>query len=128
MDNDFVFIFDGECPFCNKFAELLELKSGLSQLKVKDGRENINELNDFYSKGYDLDNGAILLKNGEIFHGAEAINCICREIKQPSDQLLILLKNLFVSKTRTNIFFPFLVWARRITLLVKGVNWKPVKM
>ena len=27
MTSNFTFIYDGECPFCNHFAELLELKA-----------------------------------------------------------------------------------------------------
>ena len=27
MTSNYTFIYDGECPFCNHFAELLEIKS-----------------------------------------------------------------------------------------------------
>ena len=31
-NSSFTFIYDGECPFCNHFAELLELKSKVSNI------------------------------------------------------------------------------------------------
>ncbi len=127
MDAKHVFIYDGECPFCKHFAELLELKSGISNIEFINGRENLNQLSSLLKKGYDLDRGAIILKGDEILYGPEAINWICTKINEPSDSLLELLRVIFTSKQRTNLAFPILVFARRILLTLKGITWKPVK-
>ena len=115
------FIYDGECPFCNHFAELLELKSKIKNLSVIDGRKNPELIKDLLIKGFDLDKGAILLKNNEILHGANAINSICKLINQPSSQLLEILSKTFKSRERTRFIFPFLVRARRLALISKGI-------
>jgi len=122
MNTNLTFIYDGECPFCNHFAELLELKSKLNNISILDGRKNPKIINSLLEKGYDLDKGAILLKNNDIFHGAEAINTICNQINNPSSSLLKLLSHIFKSNKRTNILFPFLVIARRFALISKGVS------
>ena len=122
MTSNYTFIYDGECPFCNHFAELLEIKSKISNIKVLDGRKNLTLINSLLDKGYDLDRGAILLKDEEIFHGANAINTICREINNPSSNLLLLLSRLFKSTRRTKVLFPFLVRARRFALISKGIS------
>ena len=122
MTSNYTFIYDGECPFCNHFAELLEIKSKISNIKVLDGRKNLTLINSLLDKGYDLDRGAILLKDEEIFHGANAINTICREINNPSSNLLLLLSRLFKSSRRTKVLFPFLVRARRFALISKGIS------
>ena len=122
MSINYTFIFDGECPFCNHFAELLEIKSKISNIKILDGRKNLTLIKSLLEKGYDLDKGAILLKNEEIFHGAEAINTICKQINNPSGSLLLLLSKVFKSNKRTKVLFPLLVRARRFTLISKGVS------
>ena len=122
MTSNFTFIFDGECPFCNHFAELLEIKSKISNIKILDGRKNLTLIKSLFEKGYDLDKGAILLKNENIFHGADAINTICKQIKNPSSSLLLLLSKVFKSNERTNVIFPFLVRARRFALISKGIS------
>ena len=91
MTSNYTFIYDGECPFCNHFAELLEIKSKITNIKILDGRKNLTLIKSLLDNGYDLDKGAILLKNEEIFHGAEAINKICNQINNPSGKLLKLL-------------------------------------
>ena len=79
MNSNLLFIYDGQCPFCNKFAELLELKSNLPNLQVKNARENPPEI----PAGYDMDkNGAILFKGKEMLCGANAINYIWETIEK----------------------------------------------
>tara|TARA_Y100001968_G_C18912730_1_gene506015 strand:+ start:77 stop:478 length:402 start_codon:yes stop_codon:yes gene_type:complete len=126
MTENTLFIYDGECPFCNNFAKLLELRKILPSLQILDGRENLEKLTELYKKGYDLNKGAILINNGEIKHGADAISWICSQIKDPNDSLLEILRIIFTSNNRSRIMFPFLLWARRILLTVKGKVWQPV--
>ena len=122
MKSNYIFIYDGECPFCNHFAELLEIKSKITNIKILDGRKNLTLINSLLDKGYDIDKGAILLRDQEIFHGAEAINTICEQINNPSSSLLLLLSRVFKSTKRTKFLFPFLVRARRFALISKGVS------
>ena len=122
MNTDLTFIYDGECPFCNHFAELLELKSKINNISILDGRKNPNIINSLLEQGYDIDKGAILLSGDDIFHGAEAINNICNKINNPSGRLLKLLSNVFKSDKRTKLLFPLLLRARRFALISKGVS------
>ena len=121
MNSNHTFIYDGECPFCNHFAELLEIKSEITNIKILDGRKNLTLIKSLLEKGYDLDKGAILLKDEDIFHGADAINTICKQINNPSSSLLLLLSRVFKSNKRTNLIFPLLVRARRLALISKGI-------
>ena len=122
MKKNLTFIYDGECPFCNHFAELLEIKSKIKNISILDARKNQIITNSLLNKGYDIDKGAILLRGDDIFHGAEAINTICNQINNPSGRLLKLLSNIFKSNKRTKLLFPFLVRARRFALISKGVS------
>ena len=122
MTSNLTFIYDGECPFCNHFAELLEVKSKLKNISIVDGRKNPILINSLLEKGYDIDKGAILQVGEEIFHGYEGINKISSEITNPSGSLLKVLTNIFKSTKRTKLIFPFLIRARRFALISKGVS------
>ncbi len=124
MSEKLVFIYDGECPFCNHFAELLELKSGLTNISILNGRENMTLMSKLLKKGFDLNEGAILLNGDEVLHGAAGLNFLSSQINNPSDALLKILMATFASNQRTNIIFPLLVISRRIALLLKGVSIK----
>ena len=121
MESNLVFIYDGQCPFCNQFAELLELKSNLPNIQVKNARENPSDL----PENYDMDiSGAILIHDNEMLCGSEAIHRVCSQIDEPSDSLLRFLSVVFSSSSRTNSIFPFLLIARRISLFFKRVPRK----
>ena len=122
MSSNYTFIYDGECPFCNHFAELLEIKSKINNIKIIDGRKNLTLIKSLLDKGYALDKGAILIKDEDIFHGADAINTICKKINTPSSNLLLLLSKVFKSNRRTNVIFPLLVRARRFALISRGIS------
>ena len=122
MTSNYTFIYDGECPFCNHFAELLEIKSKISNIKILDGRKNLTLIRSLLNKGFDLDKGAILLKDEDIYHGADAINTICKQRNNPSSSLLLILSKVFKSTKRTNLIFPLLVRARRFALISKGIS------
>ena len=83
---------------------------------------NLTLIKSLLNKGYDLDKGAILLKDEDIFHGSDAINTICKQINNPSSNLLLLLSRVFKSNKRTNLIFPLLVRARRFALISKGTS------
>ena len=126
MSEKTLFIYDGECPFCNHFAQLIDLKSNIPSLLILDGRENLATLTQLYKQGYDLNKGAIIIINGKIKHGADAINWICAQLKEPNDSLLEILRIIFISNKRSNFLFPFLLWGRRVLLTIKGKPWLPV--
>ena len=127
MSSEVIFIYDGECPFCNHFAQLLELKSSIPNLKILDGRKNLSKLTSLFKEGYDINNGAILIREDEILQGSNALNYIFSEIKEPNDRLLELLVIIFASKKRSTWLFPFLLVARRLLLSIKGRRWQPIK-
>ena len=119
--SNFTFIYDGECPFCNHFAELLELRSKVNNISILDARKEPKLVKELLSKGFDIDQGAVLLYEDKIFHGYEAINRICNQINNPSSKLLKILSMTFKSSKRAKFIFPFLVTARRLALISKGV-------
>ena len=119
--SNFTFIYDGECPFCNHFAELLELRSKVNNISILDARKDPKLVKELLSKGFDIDQGAVLLNEDKIYHGHEAINRICNQINNPSSKLLKILSMTFKSSKRAKFIFPFLVTARRLALISKGV-------
>ena len=121
MKSKLVFIYDGQCPFCNHFAELLELKSGLSNIEIKDAREN----HSLIPEGYDMDKkGALLIRDDELLNGAQAINWLCSQVENPSGTLLKILSVTFSSGKVSHALFPLLLIARRFTLFWKGIPRK----
>ncbi|MCP9928408.1 DCC1-like thiol-disulfide oxidoreductase family protein [Cyanobium sp. CH-040] len=123
-----VLVFDGGCPFCRHFAELSELRGGIPNLQIRDGRSDHGLRLALARRGYRLGNGAMLLPegapDGQVLHGAEAIQWICARLR-PSDQLLRLLALLLATPPRSRALYPLLLMARRLALGLKGLPVEP---
>ena len=121
-------VFDGGCPFCRCFAELSELKGGLPQLEIIDGRANDQLRQALKTQGYPLSGGAVLMVeldgDTRMFHGPAAVALLCGQLR-PSGELLGLLKMVFASRERTERLYPLLLWARRLALGWRGLPVDP---
>ena len=112
-------VYDGDCPFCSAFAQRTELKGGLPDLDIRDGRTDHALRADLAKRGYRLANGAMLLEQDRVWHGSAAIAELHRRM-QPSDALLQVLQGLFQQDDRARQIYPLLLLARRIALAARG--------
>lgn len=119
-----VLVFDGGCPFCRHFAELAELRSGIPGLTIRDGRSDHDLRRQLRAQGWDLSEGAVVLAEGQVLHGAEAIQWICSRMN-PSAPLLQLLGPLLATRERARRTYPLLLLARRLALGLRGLPVDP---
>ena len=117
-------VFDGGCPFCRHFAELAELRSGIPGLTIRDGRSDHDLRRQLRAQGWDLSEGAVVLAEGQVLHGAEAIQWICSRMN-PSAPLLQLLGPLLATRERARRTYPLLLLARRLALGLRGLPVDP---
>jgi len=117
-------IYDGGCPFCEAFALRSELKGGIPDLIIRDGREDRKLRAELLGKGFKLSEGAVLMDGDKIWHGSEAITMLCNQLK-PSDPLLSLLQQIFSNHRRSKLFYPGLLAARQLALGFKRLPVDP---
>ncbi len=117
-------VYDGGCPFCKAFALRSELKGGIPDLLIRDGRLEHALRNDLRRRGFNLSEGAVLMDGDQIWHGSEAICVLCSQLK-PSDPLLGLLNGLFRNSKRASFLYPGLLAARQLALTLKGLPVDP---
>ncbi len=117
-------VYDGGCPFCKAFALRSELKGGIPDLLIRDGRLDHGLRNDLCRRGFNLSEGAVLMDGDQIWHGSEAISILCGELK-PSDPLLTLLNRVFQNSKRASFLYPGLLAARQLALRLKGLPVDP---
>nr|WP_254216708.1 DCC1-like thiol-disulfide oxidoreductase family protein [Synechococcus sp. CCY 9618] len=117
-------VYDGGCPFCRQFALSSELRGGLPNLRIVDGRADAPLRRRLQGRGLALAEGAVLLRGEKAWHGAAAIRQICG-LMSPSDPLLRLLVPLFGDSSRSDRLYPLLLAARQVALALKGLPVDP---
>lgn len=117
-------VFDGGCPFCRHFALSSELRGGIPNLQIVDGRADARLRLALRERGLVLAQGAVLLQGERAWHGAEAVRHLCA-LMRPSDPLLQALAPLFAGPSRSRWLYPLLLGARRVALAMKRLPLDP---
>lgn len=66
--------YDGDCPFCRQYTQLLRLREQVGQVNLIDVRKDSVARDMLFAAGLDLDQGMALDLNGELFWGADAVH------------------------------------------------------
>ena len=105
--------YDGECPFCARYADYTKLRESIG-IEMINAREAPEAIAAFRAQGVDIDEGMILLLEGKIYHGAEAIDALERAL-HPSWLGRALLRPWLL-----RLIYPLLKVLRRLALMIAG--------
>ena len=70
--DDVTLIYDGQCPVCTAYS--CNVDAGPAQLHRIDARTGNAEVQKALEAGIDLDDGMVVLHQGKLYHGAEAMH------------------------------------------------------
>ncbi len=71
-----VIVYDGDCPFCSRYAGLVTLRRAVGPVTLVDAREGGPLVARLAATGYDLDEGMVLLYGGRIYHGGDCMHML----------------------------------------------------
>lgn len=71
--NDFVVIYDGDCPLCRSYVAYSALKRKFPGIRLLDARTTTGLKAHYDRLGYDLNEGMVVVEQGRIFHAADAM-------------------------------------------------------
>lgn len=112
-------VYDGECPFCQQYTQLIRLRKSAGNINLINARSNDPLVDEIKHQGFDLDQGMIVIIAGRFYHGSEAM------------QVLALLSTrkgwfnrfnyvVFRSKRMSAFLYPALRTGRNIVLRILG--------
>ncbi len=117
---EIVLYYDGECPICRQYSTYVELRKHFD-VKICNAREYMDAMNDFAQKGYNINQGMILIIDDEIYQGHHVIVKLNELLTHQSlfDRCMNRLMNIpyFV-----RLIYPLIKGVRRIILKIIGVH------
>src|SRR5262249_59631903 len=113
-DRKLVIVYDGKCPFCNSYVQLMALREAIGNVELIDARSADPVVLGLESAGYILDGGMAALYGGEIYYGADAVVLIST-MTHGVGWTAKVLAWLLASPARAEVLFPVIEFAVTIT-------------
>lgn len=112
-------IYDGECPFCSRYVSLVRIKEAAGQLQLIDARGGGPEVEEIRARGLIIDEGMVLVMNGQYFHGDDCLNRLAL-LSTRSGIFNRINFWLFQSALVARICYPVLRFGRNLALRLLG--------
>ena len=112
-------VYDGQCPFCSRYVELVRLRQSLGQVRLINAREGGPLVDELQRAGVDMDEGMALKLDGRLYHGHECIHMLAL-LSTPSSAFNRLNAALFRSPRAARLLYPVLRTGRNAALRLLG--------
>ena len=57
---EILLVYDRECPACNTYCQVVNIRKDVGDLRIVDARENSEVMDEITSQGLDIDQGMVL--------------------------------------------------------------------
>jgi len=115
QQNKIWLVYDGECPVCKNYSQVLRIKQSVGELDIVDARENSAMLDEITAAGLDIDQGMVLKMGDQLYYGADAVHALAL-ISSRSGIFNRINYWLFKSKILSTLLYPLLRYCRNILL------------
>jgi predicted DCC family thiol-disulfide oxidoreductase YuxK len=112
-------VYDGQCPFCSRYVQLVRLRESLGRVQLVDARKGGPEVEEVRKAGLDLDEGMVLKLDGRLYHGADCIHMVAL-LSTPSSWFNRVNAAMFRSRTASRLLYPVLRTGRNTVLRMLG--------
>lgn len=111
--------YDGDCVFCTNYVRMLRLKAIFKSVELYSIREDLVAARRFTEMGFNPNAGMIVERDGEIIHGADAINYLAT-ITTPVGVFNRLSARILLHSRLAKVIYPVLKAGRVGLLLLLG--------
>jgi len=112
-------LYDGECPFCARYAALIRLRDAAGPVALIDARQGGPEVEAAAKDGFDLNEGMLLCLHGRTYFGAECIHRLAL-MTTPVGAFNRLNAMIFRSRMLSMALYPVMKAGRNLTLALLG--------
>jgi predicted DCC family thiol-disulfide oxidoreductase YuxK len=118
-DDKLTVVYDGDCPFCRNYVQLMALRKAVGQVDLVDARSPHPVVRRLIDMGFDLNEGMATLYGGKVYYGSDSVvllSSMTHEYGWLGRLMAILLRN----PARARLLYPLMKAGRRVTLRMLG--------
>ena len=112
-------IYDGDCPFCSRYAHYVRVRDSVGRLHLVNARDGGPLVDAIRAHGLDLDEGMVLKLGERVYHGADCIHALAL-LGTRSGGFNRLNAAIFRSPQAARLLYPVLRAGRNLVLRALG--------
>lgn len=112
-------IYDGECPFCTRYARLTRLRATLGELRIVNARDGGPQVDAVKARGLEIDAGMVLRIDDRFYHGADCLHRLAL-LSSRSGLFNRLTYAVFRHERLARFLYPILRAGRNLVLKMLG--------
>jgi predicted DCC family thiol-disulfide oxidoreductase YuxK len=112
-------VYDGLCPFCTSYVQLMALRQRVGTVDLVDARSDHPSVSHLKRSGYDLNEGMAAIFGGKVFYGSDALALISR-ITDSRGPVGGLISWLLRDPARARTLYPAMKRGRKLALKLLG--------
>lgn len=113
-------VYDGECPFCSRYARLLDVREAVGELVLVNARDGGPIVDEIRALPWDLNRGMVLKRDGRYRFGDEALRTLAL-LSRRRGVFSILNRLVLGSRAVAWCAYPLMRLCRRLALTAKRV-------
>jgi len=117
--NELVIVYDGDCPFCSRYVDLVRLRDTVGPVRLVNARSGAAEAIELQQGGYDLNVGMVARYQNRLYHGADCVNFLAL-LSSDSGAFNRINRVVFSSPFLARTIYPILRLGRDLTLRMLG--------
>lgn len=114
-----VVIYDGQCPFCAAYVQMLRLRQSVGLVELVDARVHPDLVEDCELQGFPLNDGMLALLAGRSYFGADAL-ILLSQLTTASGLLNTVTAAVMKRPALAKICYPAMRGGRAATLRALG--------
>ena len=119
LSDEVAIVYDGECPFCQQYTQLLRLRASAGNVRLIDARGDDPLVSAVIQRGYDLDQGMLVIIAERFYHGAAAMQVLAM-LSTRSGWFNRFNYIVFRSQRVSGFLYPILRSGRNLVLRILG--------
>lgn len=116
-------IYDGECPFCTAYVNMVRLREAAGPVEMIDARTSPETVARIEAAGLDIDRGMVVEMDGKLHHGDAAMTAMAAMTTR-SGTFNRLMRLAFSRPALARVIYPPMVMGRNLTL--RALGRKPI--
>jgi predicted DCC family thiol-disulfide oxidoreductase YuxK len=115
--DEILLIYDKECPACDTYCRLVEVRPSAGRLTLVDARDRTPVMEEITKAGLDIDQGMVVKMDGRIYYGSDAIHALAL-VSSRSGFFNKLSHYAFRSRKLSHLLYPPLRACRNLLLKI----------